>query len=438
MKISKQQIEQLTYQAYKKIILEQVQDEDGENHAAEIKNDKIKKLAELGKKIEEQIQNSLTHLNAFMNLGIKTEDTFEFKRAVAEIGRILRLTTDYQTVITKAHEIAEGAGDTNAPVNELTTPEQHQLKIARKTLKMNPAMANVMGGPSREEAAEIIKKLTGKSPESDDAEVLNKRPDMKHAYEADTKKPVPKSPKTCPECHGTGLGNNAEPCRTCKMDRTPDEDPRMERESTVNEKIDFVKDAEGKPIRVRDRVIQKAFDPKAKTYKWSMMDKYRVEKILGPNQIIVHDFNSEKDFPLNPTTLKRIGIEHLYEGEDPICPIHKTKLKQEPGFYKGKLMYCPIKNCDYTLDKSIIIKEYGVVIVPIHDEKSIITEDVKAGSLKEAIRILGMKYPANAFKITNIIESTETCSNCNHQKSDHDEASGYCHVPGCHCTDFED
>jgi len=44
---------------------------------------------------------------------------------------------------------------------ELTVPEQHQLKIARDTLKMPDAMVAVMGGPSKAEAAEIIERLTG-------------------------------------------------------------------------------------------------------------------------------------------------------------------------------------------------------------------------------------------------------------------------------------
>lgn len=41
----------------------------------------------------------------------------------------------------------------------LTTPEKHQLKIAKDTLKMAPAMVGVMGGMTRKEAKEIIKKL---------------------------------------------------------------------------------------------------------------------------------------------------------------------------------------------------------------------------------------------------------------------------------------
>lgn len=47
---------------------------------------------------------------------------------------------------------------------KLTVPERHQLRVARDTLKMSPAMAAVMGGPTRAEACEIIERLTGKRP----------------------------------------------------------------------------------------------------------------------------------------------------------------------------------------------------------------------------------------------------------------------------------
>jgi hypothetical protein len=41
----------------------------------------------------------------------------------------------------------------------LTVPEQHQLRIARQTLRMHPAMARVMGGPTPAEARRIIQAL---------------------------------------------------------------------------------------------------------------------------------------------------------------------------------------------------------------------------------------------------------------------------------------
>lgn len=44
----------------------------------------------------------------------------------------------------------------------LSIPEKHQLRIARDTMKYTDAMLKVIRGPSRKEAEEIIKRLTGK------------------------------------------------------------------------------------------------------------------------------------------------------------------------------------------------------------------------------------------------------------------------------------
>jgi hypothetical protein len=52
----------------------------------------------------------------------------------------------------------------HARKRELTVFERHQLKIARDSLRMPDAMLGVMGGPSKAEAREIIKRLTGKEP----------------------------------------------------------------------------------------------------------------------------------------------------------------------------------------------------------------------------------------------------------------------------------
>jgi len=42
----------------------------------------------------------------------------------------------------------------------LSVPDQHRLKIARDTLKMPDAMVGVMGGPTKQEAREIVRELT--------------------------------------------------------------------------------------------------------------------------------------------------------------------------------------------------------------------------------------------------------------------------------------
>lgn len=45
---------------------------------------------------------------------------------------------------------------------KLTIPEKHQLRIARRTLKMADVFVHIMGGMTRQEAREIVRKLGGK------------------------------------------------------------------------------------------------------------------------------------------------------------------------------------------------------------------------------------------------------------------------------------
>lgn len=47
---------------------------------------------------------------------------------------------------------------------ELTVPEKHQLRIAKQTINMPDAMVGILGGMTKQEAVEVIKRLTGKSP----------------------------------------------------------------------------------------------------------------------------------------------------------------------------------------------------------------------------------------------------------------------------------
>ena len=42
----------------------------------------------------------------------------------------------------------------------LTVPQQQQLRIARRTLQLSDVGALVLGGPTKAEAREIIKRLT--------------------------------------------------------------------------------------------------------------------------------------------------------------------------------------------------------------------------------------------------------------------------------------
>jgi hypothetical protein len=45
---------------------------------------------------------------------------------------------------------------------ELSIPERHQLRIARKMLTYSDVGAMIMGGPTKQEARDIIYRLTGK------------------------------------------------------------------------------------------------------------------------------------------------------------------------------------------------------------------------------------------------------------------------------------
>jgi hypothetical protein len=51
---------------------------------------------------------------------------------------------------------------------ELNIFDKHQLKIAKNTLKLSDIGAKIMGGMTREEAKEVIKRLEGgRSDEAD-------------------------------------------------------------------------------------------------------------------------------------------------------------------------------------------------------------------------------------------------------------------------------
>lgn len=43
----------------------------------------------------------------------------------------------------------------------LSVPEQHQLKIAKATLRMSDIGAKIMGGMTKDEARLVIQRLTG-------------------------------------------------------------------------------------------------------------------------------------------------------------------------------------------------------------------------------------------------------------------------------------
>jgi len=59
----------------------------------------------------------------------------------------------------KAAKMRSKISEEKIPSKPLSTPEKHQLKIAKDTLKMSNTMAKVMGGMSKKEAKKIIEKF---------------------------------------------------------------------------------------------------------------------------------------------------------------------------------------------------------------------------------------------------------------------------------------
>jgi hypothetical protein len=51
----------------------------------------------------------------------------------------------------------------NKKLPEKGTPEWHRLEIARKTIRMNPIMVNVIGGMTVDEARQILNEYSIKS-----------------------------------------------------------------------------------------------------------------------------------------------------------------------------------------------------------------------------------------------------------------------------------
>jgi len=51
-------------------------------------------------------------------------------------------------------------------VRELSVFDRHQLKIARDTLKLDDTVAalHILGGPDKDEARAIIRRITGRAP----------------------------------------------------------------------------------------------------------------------------------------------------------------------------------------------------------------------------------------------------------------------------------
>jgi len=82
-------------------------------------------------------------------------------------------------------------GEIKTTKSELSVPEKHQLKIARDTLKMSDAGANVMGGPTKEEAKEIIARLEAKMNKSSET----KKAVIEHKFDSEQERYIEASVK---------------------------------------------------------------------------------------------------------------------------------------------------------------------------------------------------------------------------------------------------
>jgi len=62
---------------------------------------------------------------------------------------------------TAHHKRGGGGQSLHQIIRRLSVAEQHQLRIARDTLKMPDEMVGVMGGPNKQQAKQIIRQLLG-------------------------------------------------------------------------------------------------------------------------------------------------------------------------------------------------------------------------------------------------------------------------------------
>ncbi|MFH1398956.1 MAG: hypothetical protein ABIG95_02500 [Candidatus Woesearchaeota archaeon] len=95
----------------------------------------------------------------FMSAAIPTKKSHgEFKKVIGPFANIQGLLN----YASKNSIKIPGRENPKTKSSQWDVFDKHQYKIAEDTLKMTPAMARIMGGPSVEEAKEIIKRLKTK------------------------------------------------------------------------------------------------------------------------------------------------------------------------------------------------------------------------------------------------------------------------------------
>lgn len=104
---------------------------------------------------------------------VMSKDTFELDNKLSKVDGILGVSIEtvnkarvfYNDKVFKEADVLDLVAKKNKSIKESSskmpekgTPEWHRLQVAKKTVKMNPAMASLMGGMSMEEAEEVLKK----------------------------------------------------------------------------------------------------------------------------------------------------------------------------------------------------------------------------------------------------------------------------------------
>ena len=414
MKITKRQLNDEIYVAFKRAILEQVDAQPEDN-----RYEKIKQLAELGKKIESQINNSLSHLNAFMNLGVKTEDTFEFKRAVAEIHRIQKLTTDYGMVITKAHETAEG-GDSSTP-----TPPEPEAPVAEDQkmcafchTKPAKAGSKFCSTKCKDDHYDYAHKYGESKDDDDDAELINKAPGQgaKDWYEEEG--PARKPYMRCKYCGKTQFQSPA--MYAAHMAQHKEFNKRNDGRD-IGES--WSGGGKGGPIKVGDtvqdwgdqqyKVIAVGKYPQLKKYDSTGAGREAYEEDPSGTYVAVKG----ERWAGGDTYVFGTGdggVEKVEPGKNASgTGAQKEAFSEKRAKELGSQMcaYCPHWMKDHDTEKCTICgkhcksikaqkESYGVILKDRITE-SVMTVDVKAPTLREAALAAGKKFPT--FEIKHII-----------------------------------
>src|SRR5713101_826646 len=92
------------------------------------------------------------------------EEALALKRQLEAAGERVTVVVSAKGTSAENYGVAVMRKNARNP-RELSVEEKHQLKIARATLRMPEAISVVMGGPTKKQAREIVRRLTRKNPD---------------------------------------------------------------------------------------------------------------------------------------------------------------------------------------------------------------------------------------------------------------------------------